>query len=305
LPLQQHELQQAAYQLGSRALGDPIEDPSEIEHLDNATATVHRTREDLKHGRGNILSDLVASDWSGAARSQVAYDAGMTFGKDVFAGVALAYRAGNCDHNAAINARRYSAMLQEPGETVSSKLSVELKHAWTQLDRPDKPLPAGGAETRHSIVLDSWMDGPPVRAKDSSLVSSMPDAKVTQMFDGDSGRTGLLAMHFARDAAGPGGPLHEMTEGALRHYTDHPPEILPFTEHSTIDDRFAAAATAAVSAQPALSQELLAVATARTAYNLNFHAATRPSTSDAIVDKAYRLHMPERPPVVPAPDSTS
>ena len=301
-PLQQHELQQAAYQLGSRVQGDPIEDPSEIEHLDNATATVHRTRQDLKHGRGNILSDLIASDWASAARSQVAYEAGKMFGVSANVGVALAYHAGNCDHNAAINSRRYSVMLQERGETVSSKGSRELKHAWAQLDRPDKILPGGETEPRHSIVLDSWMDGPPVRAKDSSLASVMRDADLNQTFGRDTGLRNLQAMHHARDAAGPGGPLHEMTESALRRYTSEPPEFPPFTEHSTIDDRFAAATTASLAAQPALSQELMAAATARTAYNLNIHEATRPATSDAIIDKAYRLHMPERPPVVAAPD---
>lgn len=298
MPLQQHEVQQVAYQLASRVQGDPIEDPADSEHLANATAVVHRTRSDLKHGRGNIISDLVATDWASAARTQVAYDAGLVYGNNANTGVALAYGSGNCDHNAQINSRRYSVLLQNGSETVSSMLNMEIKHAWSQVDRPDQVLPGGGTAPRDSIVLDSWMDGPPVRLKDSSLASLVATTMRTEVFDRNVGVQNMQIMDRARHDAGSGGPLHEQSESALRRYMEEPPQYSPFPENSIVDGRFAYGAATALAKQSASTQELMAAVTARTAYNLNVREAARPATVSAIVDEAMRLHMPSRPPVV-------
>jgi hypothetical protein len=166
-PLQDHEYDQAAYQLAARAMGGPIEDLSDLAHLAAATETMHRTRVDLKHGRGNFKSDLEASKGASAIRTMVAFDLKDAHGANTGAGVALAYGAANCDMNAWINTRRYSAKLTEPGESVSTVGTDQIPHTWSELHRPDKTLADGGVEPRPTIVLDSWADGPAVRLKDS------------------------------------------------------------------------------------------------------------------------------------------
>ncbi|MEN9127911.1 avirulence protein, partial [Xanthomonas euvesicatoria] len=100
--LQPHEVQQAAYQLGMRLSGRPIEDASDRQRLADATETVHETRLALHRGRGNVDNDLRLSNGRSATYSSLSYCLGEN-DENLLAGSALAAGAGNCDHNAAIN----------------------------------------------------------------------------------------------------------------------------------------------------------------------------------------------------------
>jgi hypothetical protein len=302
-PLQAHELQQAGYQLAARAIGDPIEDSSDLEHLARATQTMHDTRLDLKSGRGNIGSDVDASNGASAARTLVSTDLGAIYDANTRAGVALAYGAGNCDQNAMINSRRYAAALQGEGETVSTMLSRAVAHHWAQLNRPDKTLIDGSTEPRPAIVLDSWGNGPAVRLADFRWEA--PDARATETHTQASGALALEAMNKARDAALPGGDLHELAESKLQFHTQNATRFTnQFASDSVVAAGFAKQARRAL-AQSALSQQLMAVAAGRSAYDLNVHEAANLSTSFSIAITAMRLDRMARPPIVTPEDQVS
>lgn len=118
--LQPHEVQQAAYQLGMRLSGRPIEDVRDRQRLADATATVHETRLALHHGRGNIESDFRLSDGRSSTCSYLSYSFLSYWpGKhdiDLMAGCALAVSAGNCDQNAAVNTRRHAVRMEGGGQ---------------------------------------------------------------------------------------------------------------------------------------------------------------------------------------------
>jgi len=298
-PLQAHEYQQAAYQLAAQALGDPIEDRSDLEHLTRATETIHGTRLDLKHGRGNIAADVDASNGASAARTLVSYRVGDTHGKNARAGVALAYGAGNCDQNGLINTRRYAATLRGEGETVSTVLSLDVAHSWSQLNRPDKTLSGGTTEPKPAIVLDSWANGPAVRLRDSAWASSADAARVTETLDRARGAVNLEAMNSARDAALPGGKWHALAERTLQHHTQKATRFTrEFASNSVVGVGFSTEARHALTAQPALTQQLMAVAAGRSAYDLNVREAAKSSTSFTIACAAMNLDASSRPPIV-------
>jgi hypothetical protein len=298
-PLRDHEYDQAAYQLAAHAIGDPIEDRSDLAHLAAATETIHRTRVDLQHGRGNFKSDFEASKGASAVRTMVAFDMKDAYGANTGAGVALAYGAANCDMNAWINTRRYSAKLMEPGETVSTVGTDRLPHTWSELNRPDKPLADGRVERRPTIVLDSWADGPAVRLKDSSHAAYVPTTTADETFDRESARPHLEVMNRARLKASPGGSLHQEAEASLQRRTKRGGSFRQvFTEFPVLHADFVREAREALNAQSALTKELMAVAAGRNAYGLTVQQATHPDTSGAIAMRAVQLDKPTRPPIV-------
>jgi len=298
-PLRDHEYQQAAYQLAARASADPIEDPSDLAHLAAATETVHSTRVDLKHGRGNFKSDIEASKGASTVRTMVAFDLNDAHGANTGAGVALAYGAANCDMNAWINTRRYSAKLMEPGETVSTVGNDLIPHTWSELNRPDKTLADGSAEPRSTIVLDSWADGPAVRLENSAHAPYAQTTTVDETFDRESGRPHLEVMNRARLKASPGGSLHNEAEASLQRRTKRGGSFRQvFTEFPVIHPDFTREAREALNAQSALTKELMAVAAGRNAYGLTVQEATHPDTSGAIATRAMQLDKPTRPPII-------
>ncbi|MBO9879650.1 XopE/AvrPphe family type III secretion system effector, partial [Xanthomonas sp. D-99] len=175
--LQPHEVQQAAYQLGMRLNGRPIEDASHRQRLADATETVHETRLALHRGRGNVDSDLRLSNGRSATYSSLSYCLGEN-DESLLAGSALAAGAGNCDHNAAINARRHAVRMENGGQMMTVR-DYDQTHLYA-LYRPP-----GSAEAEEStVVLDSWADGPAVLLRDSHWAETYgTSTNVVERFD--------------------------------------------------------------------------------------------------------------------------
>lgn len=203
--LQPHEIQQAAYQLAVRLNGTPIENASERQRLADATATVHETRLALHRGRGNVDSDLRRSGGRSAAYSSISY----CLGEDdnhLLAGSALALGAGNCDHNAMINARRHAVRMEDDGQMISVR-DYEQSHLYA-LYKP----PGVDSADESAVVLDSWTwsDGPAVLLRDSCWAQTYGTAThVVEQFDKDAAIDALaLSNAFKDEIEDPRTALH-------------------------------------------------------------------------------------------------
>ena len=302
-PLQEHEHQQAAYQLAARLTGDPIEDPLELAHLRAATQTMHHTRTDLKFGRGNIAIDAQASMGMSSARVAAAYDMSTKYGvnESAHAGVALAMGAGNCDHNGLINTRRYAPLLGE-GETVDTVGNANAHHTWSQINPKPTITADGRVEPRPTIVMDSWADGPAVRLGDSRWAPGVADTYARERFDRPQGTEQLNVMNSARhDTVIPGGPLNVLAAPLLQGYVQNPPKFSMFAHSSVVSPSLAHEAKERLMEQPSFARELMSVAAARQGYNLNVAEAAKLKTSIQTLEAAMNLDRPARPAIeVPA-----
>jgi hypothetical protein len=111
---------------------------------------------------------------------------------------------------------------------------------------------------------------------------------------------------FEREAASPGGALHAETESLVQKHTQNPPQGAQVCSSlPVLLNAFVSRATTAFGAQSALTQELLAVAAGRSAYNLNVREAPERNSSLATAAEAMKLHKPSRPPIVAPEDSSS
>jgi hypothetical protein len=297
-PLQEHEHQQAAYQVAVRATGDPIEDPLELAHLRAATQTMHDTRTDLRFGRGNIRIDVQASMGMSSARTAAAYDMlGYGVNESGHAGVALAMGAGNCDHNGIINTRRYAPMLGE-GETVDTVGNANVHHTWSQINQQPKVNADGRVEPRPTIVMDSWADGPAVRLGDSAWAAGVASTLPRERFDKAQGTEQLHVMNLARhDTVMPGGPLNVMAVPLLQGYVENPPQFSMFAPTAIVNSALAHDAKEKLMEKSSFAGEVMAVAAARQGYNLNVGEATRLETSNNTMQAVVDLNHPSRPPI--------
>lgn len=306
-PLQDHEYQQAAYQLGARLNGSAVEDPAERRYLAEATATMHQTRTDLKFGRGNIADDVHESKGESAVRAAAAYEMSRTLGHgaDTEAGVSLALKAGNCDHHAAINARRHAPKI-EAGGTTHMVGADQYHHSYALYNPPPKMLPGGAQEGRPTIVLDSWANGPAVRLQDSTWTSGLQSTSVSATFDKESGSAANAAMEQARaEATYPGffakrTTLYAQSRSQVAKYRKDPPKFQQFSPSALVDPAFASAARQNLLAtgtkpQGELAQEILAVGAARQSYNLSVAEATKPETIEHVLNDTADLSA-RRPP---------
>lgn len=308
-PLKPHEYQQTGYQLGVRLAStaphregelpfEPIEHPSDLAHLRNATEVMHQTRTSLMFGRGNVTTDVRATNGESSARAQVSYDFGVLNGSSVLGGVALAMGAGNCDQNGRINARRYAPMLGE-GETVDTIMNKAYSHCWTQINQPPQTTTNGRTEARPTIVMDSWADGPAVRLGDSAWSPQAASSTVVEQLDKSNGTKELNKMNQAWvDAATPDGPLHPHAMSLLSQNMQKPPKYSAFAPNSVVSAPLAKKAQEQMMEQSAFTREVMAVAAARQGYNLNVAEATKSTTSAATLDATMNLDRPDRPPIL-------
>lgn len=293
-PLQHHEYEQAAYQLGARLNGNPVEDAAERRYLSEATETVHQTRTDLKFGRGNIAADVRNSNGESAVRAAAAYDMGKIYGPDTRAGVSLALKAGNCDHHAGINARRHAPKIEADG-TTHTVAAEQFHHAYALYNPPPKTLPNGSLEIRPTVVLDSWANGTAVLLQHSIWTQGLQSTKETASFDKASGSAANAAMEQARsEATYPGffgrrTPLYAQSRSAADKYRKDPPKFQQFASNSVVDPAFANGARKSLFAKKPLEQEILAVGAGRQSYNLSVSEATKPETIEQILNDTANL----------------
>jgi hypothetical protein len=307
-PLQEHEYQQAAYQLATRLPHDPegpakdtrpVDDPVDVAHLRAATETMHRTRTDLRFGRGNIAFDAQVTNGMSSARANVAYQMTDRHGinRDAQAGVALAVGAANCDHNGAINTRRYAPLLSD-GETVSTVSNSNIHHTWSQVDPQPRTTAEGRTEPRPTIIMDSWADGPAVHVADSSWAAGVATTVATERLDRAEGMQHLEVMNRARaDTVVPGGPLNVLVQPILEGLARNPPRGGMFAHSSVVSPVLASESREKLLEQSSFTREVMSVAAVRQAYDLNVAEATKLTTTMRTLQAAVSLDRPTRPPI--------
>ena len=312
-PLQPHEMQQAAYQLGAKLNGEALDvsasrrknedgsvsvdyaDPSERQRLADATQTMHDTRVSLKYGRSNVYGESDASANGNVPRVNTSCDMTMGFGHSMGAGAALHLGAGNCDQNAWINTRMHAAKLQ-PGETVNTLTSQQAHHSFAEVHTDTPP----GKPAAAPIVLDSWSSGPAVRLQDSSWARTpVVNGGPWESFDAQSGGVQRQDMLSAKQSFQNGTWPEANESHRVNQATIRPPKM--FGDTPVVGTRFAQQAAEGLSGKDALGQEIMAAGAARDAYNLSIGQATRLQTTGAVALDALHLQNLGRPPVEKPP----
>jgi len=308
-PLQNHEIQQAAYQLGAKLNGDALDasaagrkssrgtvlaeyaDPQERKRLADATQTMHETRLSLKYGRSNIAGESDASRTGNVPRVLTSYDMCHADGHSRGAGAALHLQAGDCDQNAWINTRMHAARLQ-PGETVHTLTSVGM-HTWsevhtaTQAGRPEAP----------DIVLDSWANGPAVRLQHSAWAHTPVHGNGPwESFDRQTGLAQCKDM-LAAQCDFQAGRWAEASEYLRINQNNAKNPARVYRENSVVRPAFARQAMLRLAQKSALGQDIMAVGAARDAYDLSLSRAVDPGALKAVIACAKHLDRLNRPPV--------
>jgi len=308
-PLQPHEVQQAAYQLGAKLNGEALDvsaahykhedgsvsaqyaDPSERRRLADGTQTMHETRMGLPYGRSNVHGESDATRNGNVPRVNTSCDMTMGFGHSMGAGAALHLGAGNCDQNAWINTRMHADKLQ-PNETVNTLTSQEFHHSFTEIHTATPP----GKPLAPEIVLDSWSTGPAVRLRDSALAHlPVVNDGPWETFDRQSGnaqRQEMLAakQNFQNGTWAEANESLRINQGSIR-------PLRMFADTAVVGSAFAEQSRQGLMNQTPLQQEIMAAGAARDAYNLSVSQATRPATTMAVASDALNLRNLSRPPV--------
>ncbi|MBO9749516.1 MULTISPECIES: XopE/AvrPphe family type III secretion system effector [Xanthomonas] len=289
--LQPHEVQQAAYQLGMRLNGRPIEDASDRQRLADATETVHETRLALHRGRGNVDSDLRLSNGRSAIYTDVAY----AMYRDE-AGSGLAVGAGNCDHNAAINARQHAVRMEDGGQMMTVR-ECSVPHVYALYQPP------GAAEAKKSaVVLDSWCDGPATLLRDSRWAETYgTTTTVVEKFDKPAASAALnKANAYKTEIEDPQTANHayarQLEEALLFNQAKRAPQYA-FPSMPVIAPDLAQSTRQRLQEHSPRTREALAADAARQAYALDDAQPISPRTTAAILEDAERLDALGRPPL--------
>ncbi|AKM23558.1 avirulence protein [Xanthomonas citri pv. citri] len=299
--LQPHEVQQAAYQLGMRLSGRPIEDASDRQRLADATETVHETRLALHRGRGNVDSDLRLSNGRSATYSSLSYSFLSYWpGKhdiDLLAGSALAAGAGNCDHNAAVNARRHAVRMEDGGQMMNVR-DYARAHLYALYQPPSS------AEAEESpVVLDSWGDGPAVLLRDSHWAETYgTSTNVIERFDKRDAIDALARTNaFRAEIEDPQTDLHANARDLETAFRTPPAPGDIFSAMPVIAPELAQSTRQRLQEYSPRTRQALAADAARQAYGLDNAQPISPRTTAAILQDAERLDALGRPPLSWAP----
>ncbi|WP_349812090.1 XopE/AvrPphe family type III secretion system effector [Xanthomonas dyei] len=293
--LHPYEVQQVAYQLGMRVNDRPIEDAGERQRLVDATATMHETRRALHRGRGNVDSDLQLSGQLSAVYSALTYALGGN-DENVHAGSALAIGAGNCDQNAAINARQHAVHMEDGGKMLTVR-DYGVPHIYA-LYQP----PRAAEADESNVVLDSWCDGPAVRLGDSRWAETYgTTTTVVERFDKPDAIDARKRTNALRaEIENPQTPRHayarDLETVFLANRAKHVPGYV-FTSMPVIDPTLAESTRQRLREYSPRTRRVLAADAARHAYGLDDAQATSPRTTTAILKDAERLDALERPPL--------
>ncbi|MFD1838839.1 XopE/AvrPphe family type III secretion system effector [Paracidovorax cattleyae] len=294
LPLQPHQIQQVAYQLGMRLNGSPIDSARDRQRLADATETVHETRLALTRGRGNVDSDLRLSGGLSASYTAVSYCLGEG-DDDVLAGSALAMGAGNCDHNGAINARRHAIRMEDGGHMMTVR-DMEEAHVYA-LYQP----PARGTGAHHGappmVVLDSWGDGPAVLLRDSHWAEGYgQNTAVLEHFDKPAATHARARMEAVRaQIEDPRTSLYATAQQWEAECLRNPTPGAIFTTMPVIDPALAESTRQELAQYSPRTQHALAADAAQQAYGMSEGPASTPQLTEAILEDAMRLDSLDRP----------
>lgn len=300
LPLQPHEVQQVAYQLGMRVNGSPIESPRDRQRLADATATVHETRLALRRGRGNVDSDLRLSGGRSASYTALSYVLGEG-DDDALAGSALAAGAGNCDHNGAINARRHAMRMEDGGQMMTVRDS-EATHVYALYQPPPTEGAARGTGLgKHGpapmVVLDSWADGPAVLLRHSHWAEGYGQStEMLELFDKAAAADALARTNaFKGQIENPQTSLHAEARKWEAEFLRNPTPGAIYGTMPVIDPALAESVRGTLAEYSPRSQRALAADAALQTYGLSVEQANAPQLTAAILEDAKRLDSLDRP----------
>lgn len=162
-----HDKQLASYVMGRAVDGRAIEG-EDLGHLREVNDVLQQTREALPIGRGNVTTDIAATNghsYRTYSAARVVRNSRKLNALPIHrAAIAEIAGAGNCGEHAAVAAHKLAVQLS-PGQEVHSVVNRERDHGWAELRTPS---PGSG---RPTIVADAWGEGPAFHAEDGLFTS--------------------------------------------------------------------------------------------------------------------------------------
>ena len=155
----------AAY-LFARAVDGRHVEGGDLKNLRKGNDTVLETREALAYGRGNVTTDMQASNHESSRRVAVAREITgrleqqhEDFGTPDAAAAAMFVAAGNCGEHALVATSLHVAKLGE-AESAHHVTRKGVDHHWSEFH--------SGKSRDHDVVIDAWAEGPAIFAPDGA-----------------------------------------------------------------------------------------------------------------------------------------
>ncbi len=297
-PLEQHQIQQAAYHMGAYVVGDQVTSPR---RLATAGQTVHDVRLLLKHGRGNVKADDIPSYGHNGIGSSVAKMAKGGGSSKVARAVVMG--AAVCDQQAPLTAMVHAPHMAANEQSVTfearvpmkeikdegNEIPVRTKHTWNELQRISR-------DPTSTVVMDAWANGPAVRLKDSAWNAEPATKGAWSM---DKSRAELLKERI-EGLVPLIHPDHDsVTAANLRCRRNAPVSWEKYAESQVISAEFANSVRNALSCVPAHQQREIASRMIQEAYGTDPGSYAHQSAVESVLVAANHLDSLPRPPVVP------
>jgi hypothetical protein len=176
--LPSRDLALASY-LAARALDGRKVDEQDVRRLRAAQDTLDDTRQRLPHGRGNVSTDLKATDWRNDSRLRAARRLARklqaqeqspttrTRAQYFAAASAITFGVGNCGEFAALAMFMHADKLV-PGERAYTVGHATVDHSWVE----SRLI---GADRDRTVIIDAWGEGPPILATDGAFTTSQAE----------------------------------------------------------------------------------------------------------------------------------
>ncbi len=182
------ELRPLATYAAQRALqGRPLLE--DLRPLRAADDTVRETRATLWAGRGNVVEDLISTDFDSSRRTsasramanRIVPDPNRTASQftSLCAGFAVAAGAGNCGEHADIALRLHAGRLGA-GQVADKVTQPGVDHVWVE----QSPAPGENGPT---IVIDPWMRGPAVVLEDAHSLHGLAQPMALETVSANEG----------------------------------------------------------------------------------------------------------------------
>lgn len=166
-PIPEHDKQLAGYLMGRAVDGRAIEG-DDLTSLRQANDLLQQTREALPIGRGNVTTDIAATNGHSYRTYAAARVVRNSRKLNEFAlhraAIAEIAGAGNCGEHAAVAVHKLAAHMSE-GQQAHSVVNRARDHGWAELRTPTP-------DERPTIVVDAWGEGPAIHAEDGLFSST-------------------------------------------------------------------------------------------------------------------------------------
>ncbi|WP_111877624.1 type III secretion protein [Paracidovorax anthurii] len=298
-PLEQHQIQQAAYLLGVQVVEGGLTSPR---RWAAAGQTVHDVRSLLKHGRGNVLADDAPSGGHNGIGSSVAarepdYERGLAVAAvmgaavcDQHAGLATLLHAPHMASGERMATVSASVNLHRPAEQGEERVPGSA-HTWSELHR-DSDEQQGG---KSAIVMDPWANGPAVRFKDSAW--RRVAKKIDDSLDREEAAQGKQLIENLVPHAHP--DQDEDIARTLNLKRRKPTDWDKYAEAQVVSRKFAKKVRENLSALPLEEQKAMASRIVQDTYGLAPGTAAHREAVRSVLEAAQHLQRLPRPAVVP------